>query len=1073
MVLQWSDRPGQNATLTTYDARMRCPTCGQDNPDQAKFCLECGSSLAGAAELATESRRVVSIVFADMAGSTAVGERLDPEALRRVQARYFDAMAEVIERHGGTVEKYIGDAVMAVFGIPRLHEDDALRAVRAADGMQRVLDPLNEELRADHGVEVRIRVGVNTGEVVAGDPGAGQRLVTGDAVNVAARLEQAAGADEVLLGGSTHRLVKDAVRVEPVDPLTLKGKSEPFPAFRLLEVMPDTMGHVRNLDAPMVGRDRELEILRQALRRVIDERTSHLFTLLGPAGVGKSRLVREFLMGASEARVLRGRCLSYGEGITYYALAEIVRAAAGLGDGVDAATVRSAVEALLGDADEATRIVAALGGVVGWSEPAGAEDTAWAVRKVLEHLARAQPLVLVIDDLHWAEPLLLDLVEHLADWARDAPVLLLVIARPELLELREGWGGGKVNATTILLEPLPGAAATELLDNLLGDNDLPHDAQERILAAADGNPLFVEEMVGMLIDDGLLRFDGQVWRAAEDLAHLTVPPTIQLLLAARLDRLDAEERAVVERGAVEGKVFHAGAVTSLVPEPLRAQVRPRLLTLARKELIRPDRAQFVGEDAFRFRHLLIRDAAYQAMPKEQRAELHERFAEWLEGVSGDRRDDYVEILAHHLEQAWRYRRELGEDDDATRALGNRAAAALRASAGRSMIRGDLLTSTHLLERGVEVATGADHDATLIDLAESLQERSQFLEADEVAARVTAAADPLVRLRTDLVRLVTTTWTDPTFRHEEGRTRLEELRERARALGSQELADRCDLSIGSIVFFSGNTEAFREIALGLLPRVDEMKLGERRAIAFGISAALSWGPLPANEGAGIPDQIQRVYGGSLLGRIRAQLLRAAARSMADDEPGFDEEAAIYDALYAELGDDSARYQGSQIRAEALWRFRRVDEAMRWGLATKAAYDRIGETGANSTMTALTAYFAVELGRHELAEELLADARRMASPDDFAAHVPIGWSTALLASARGDHATAMDEIERAYELIRVTDYVTYRAETQRVHGKLLAAAGRIDESGAAFDEALALFEGKGDVASAHRLVEERSP
>ena len=275
-----------------------------------------------------------------------------------------------------------------------------------------------------------------------------------------------------------------------------------------------------------------------------------------------------------------------------------------------------------------------------------------------------------------------------------------------------------------------------------------------------------------------------------------------------------------------------------------------------------------------------------------------------------------------------------------------------------------------------------------------------------------------------------------------------------------------------MFFGGNTEAFQEIARGLLPRVDEMKLGERRAIAFGISAALSWGPLPASEGAGIPGQVERVYGGSLLGRIRAQLLRAAARSMADDERGFDEEAARFDALYAELGDDSARYQGSQIRAEALWRFRRVDEATRWGLATKEAYDRIGETGANSTMTALTAYFAVELERHELAEELLADARRMASPDDFAAHVPIGWSTALLASARGDHATAMDEIARALAVIRATDYVTYQAETERVHGKVLGAAGRTDEAAAAFEIALALFERKGDVASVHRLLEERS-
>jgi class 3 adenylate cyclase len=309
---------------------MRCATCGQDNPDRAKFCLECGASLAPAAEPAAETRKVVTIVFADMAGSTAIGERLDPEALRRVQARYFDAMAEVIERHGGTVEKYIGDAVMAVFGIPRLHEDDPLRAVRAADDMQRALGPLNDELRREHDVEVRIRIGVNTGEVVSGDPAAGQRLVTGDTVNVAARLEQAATAGEVLLGDSTHRFVKDAVRVEPVEPLELKGKAERVPAHRLLEVLADTAGHVRNLDAPMVGRDKEHAILRQALQRVVVERTSHLFTLLGPAGVGKSRLVREFLAGATGARILRGRCLSYGEGITYYALAEIVREAVGL-----------------------------------------------------------------------------------------------------------------------------------------------------------------------------------------------------------------------------------------------------------------------------------------------------------------------------------------------------------------------------------------------------------------------------------------------------------------------------------------------------------------------------------------------------------------------------------------------------------------------------------------------------------------------------------------------------------------------------------------------------------------------
>ena len=1051
---------------------MRCATCGQDNPDRAKFCLECGASLTQTAEPAAETRKVVTIVFADMAGSTAIGERLDPEALRRVQARYFDAMAAVIEQHGGTVEKYIGDAVMAVFGIPRLHEDDPLRAVRAADDMQRALVPLNDELRRDHDVEVRIRIGVNTGEVVAGDPSAGQRLVTGDTVNVAARLEQAAGAGEVLLGETTYRLVKDAVRVEPVEPLELKGKTEPVPAHRLLAVLTDTAGHVRNLDAPMVGRDKEHDILRQALHRVIDERTSHLFTLLGPAGVGKSRLVREFLAEAAGARLLRGRCLSYGEGITYYALAEIVREASGLGDGADPATARSAVEALLDGIDDATTIAATIGGVLGWAEPAGAEDTAWAARKLFEHLARSRPLVLVIDDLHWAEPLLLDLVEHLADWTRDAPVLLLVIARPELLELRSGWGGGKVNATTILLEPLPGDAAIELLDNLLGENDLPAAARERILAAADGNPLFVEEMVGMLIDDGLLRFDGQMWRAAENLADLTVPPTIQLLLAARLDRLDAEERAVMERGAVEGKVFHAGAVTSLVPEGLRAQVRPRLITLARKELIRPDRAEFAGEDAFRFRHLLIRDAAYQAMPKEQRADLHERYAEWLEGASGERRDDYVEIFGHHLERAWRYRRELGVDDERTEALGNRAAEALRASADRTVTRGDLPTATHLLERAVAASTGATQEATRVELAELLLAQSRYADADvSAAALLEATDDPAIRIRARLVTLSVREQTDPEWRVDDSELPLLALREEAALLGDQMVIDMCEISYGRMRFFGGDTGTRRAISLRLLPRVDELPVLDRREVAFGLLGAVAWGPVPVDEGVASAEDVERIHGGSLLGRIRGTFWRAMIQSMRDDPEGFDAAMAEVDAMYDELGDATLRYLSGQLLSESLWRLGRVDDAVDWGLAVKAVYDDLGETGANSTLTGLTAYYACHRRSFELAEDLLPAARAMTADDDFAALVPVDWAEARLASARGEHARALEFVDAAAALLVPTDYLMFEAETARVRGHVLVAAGRVPEASQAFDAAIAMFERKGDVGSARRVAEQR--
>ena len=650
-----------------------CPTCGEENADRARFCQNCATPLTES-ERPSEVRKVVTIVFADVTGSTALGERLDPEALRRVMGRYFDEMSAVIERHGGTVEKFIGDAVMAVFGIPQLHEDDALRAVRAADGMRTALDTLNHDLERDHGVGLAARIGVNTGEVVAGDPSGGQRLVTGDAVNVAARLEQAAAPGEILLGESTHRLVKDAVEVTPVEPLDLKGKAEPVRASRLDVVLEDTAGHARHLDSAMVGRHKELEMLDHALDRVVTERTSHLFTLLGPAGVGKSRLVWEFVGPGTEATVLRGRCLSYGEGITYFPLVEIVQEAAGVGRTDDLATARSKLATLAEGAEDRDRIVALVAGLLSWGEPVAAEDGQWGVRKLLEHLAHERPLVCVFDDIHWAEPNFLELVEHLADWTRDAPLLLLCVARPELLELRPDWGGGKMNATTILLEPLAGDEVSHLVDNLLGRADIPATARARILEAAEGNPLFVEEMLGMLIDDGLLRFEDGAWRAVEDLAHVTVPPTIQLLLAARLDRLDAEERAVIERGAVEGKVFHAGAVTTLTPEGLRPQVPTRLLALARKELIRPDRAEFAGEDAFRFRHLLIRDAAYRAMPKEQRADLHQRFAEWLEGAAGERLAEYEEILGYHLEQAYRYRAELGSarrGDEGPGALGGR------------------------------------------------------------------------------------------------------------------------------------------------------------------------------------------------------------------------------------------------------------------------------------------------------------------------------------------------------------------------------------------------------------------
>jgi class 3 adenylate cyclase/tetratricopeptide (TPR) repeat protein len=1046
-----------------------CPSCSEPNGDRARFCQACGTALPAPVEAGGEVRKVVTIVFVDMVGSTQIGEALDPEALRRVQGRYFDALTTAIDAHGGTVEKYIGDAVMAVFGIPRVHEDDALRAVRAAVAIQEAIARLNAALEADHGLRIAIRIGLNTGEVVAGDPSAGQRLVTGDAVNVAARLEQAAASGEILISAATQRLVRDAVDVEPVEPLDLRGKSSPVDAFRLRSVSADASGHARHLDSPMVGRTTELDLVRRGLDRARTERTSYLFTLLGSAGVGKSRLVREFLDGVTDATILRGRCLSYGDGITFYAIGEIVQQAAGITDETDPVGALAQVSALLSGAEDGDRIARLVGGMFGWASPSSAEDASWAVRKLFEHVARTRPVVVVIDDIHWAEPLLLDLIEYLADWTRDAMLLILCVARPELLEIRPGWGGGKMNATAILLEPLGTDDAGTLLENLLGGANLPAGAHQRILAAAEGNPLFVEEMLGMLIDDGLLRHDDGGWRAASDLADLTVPPTIQLLLAARLDRLEAEERAVIERGAVEGKVFHTGAIASLAPEGLRAQVRPRLLALARKELIRPDRAEFAGEDAFRFRHMLIRDAAYQAMSKEQRADLHEKFARWLTRTVGDRLAEYQEILGYHLEQAYRFRAELGPTDERTRDLGREAGRALRASAERAQSRGDIRATTTLLERAIGLVDGFERAQATVELGEHLVFADRDAEAvrmlREFIASSDAAAWPGLRIRAQVFVVFGEASTDPSRSQEASHDEVRELLAEAEALGDVDTIDACLLGLGQWAFWLGRIHEQLEISQRLLPRVDDLKVIYRDWAAAGYKVAAFWGPTPVTEGLADLETSRRIVGDSVKAGLGIDLVALGLYVMADRTAEAD---ALIDRLQRASSDNPGIHLFSeQIFAECLWMLGRYDAAVAVLRSSKAYWDHHGETGINSTTTAQLARCLADTGHPDEAVGLIEEARSLAAADDFATAVEIGRATAAVATARGDHAAALAAIDGAVAALRPTDYLTMQADVSRRRGEILHAAGRADEAAASLRDALAMFDAKGDIASARRL------
>ncbi len=622
-----------------------------------------------------DTRRTVTTLIADLSGSTLAGEPLDPESARVPLDRCFQDLRPVLERHGGTVEQVVGDAVVAVFGMPLVHEDEL-------------------------GVRMTMRVGVNTGEVVVASGIGSAGLVTGDAVNVAVRLQQAAGSGEILLGEGTHHLVRRAIDAEPTGAIDPRRRSGSTRAFRLLAVTPGPAGHEQRFDSPLVGRERERRLLEAAFEQATADETCRLFTLLGPAGVGKSRLVHEFLrLVRPEAQVLRGRCPPYGERVAFWPVAETIKQAAGISDADTAAEVRVKIGALLGADQRASAIADQVAAIIGLSEtPSSSEETFRAIRSVYESIARVRPLAIVFDDAQWGEPFFLDLIEHLADTSRGAPIFLLVIARPELLDDRPGWAGGKLHTTSVLLGPLSEVEVSRLVANLLGGSAASPAVERKITEAAEGNPLFVEEFLAMLVEDGLVRRADDEWVGVADLATIATPASIKALLAARLDRLPITEREVLALAAVIGKTFTREAVEALVEPDALPEVARRLESVVRREIIRPDRSSPDILDAYRFRHILIRDAAYAALSKGERAELHERFADFQERAAGDRLSEYEEVIGYHLEQATHYRQGLGRNDERTRDLARRAAQLLGAAGIRAIQRGDGLASNRLLER---------------------------------------------------------------------------------------------------------------------------------------------------------------------------------------------------------------------------------------------------------------------------------------------------------------------------------------------------------------------------------------
>jgi len=992
----------------------------------------------------------VTVLFSDVTGSTTLGERLDPESMRRVLGRYFERSRVVLEHHGGTVEKFIGDAVMAVFGVPQLHEDDALRAVRAAVDLRRELQALNVALERELGLQLETRTGINTGEVVAG---AGQTLVTGDAVNVAARLEQVAEPGAILIGDATHRLVKDAVTAELLDPLSLKGKSGGVRAWRLDSVLEDVPGLARRLDARLVGRERELERLLAAYREAVAGSSCQLFTVLGPAGIGKSRLGQAFAESVQrDALVLHGHCLPYGEGITYWPLGEIVRSLGG----------EAALGQALEDAEDGALIGTRIRSAVGLSAaPAGNHETFWAIRRLFEELARERPLVVVLDDLHWAEPTFLDLVEYLATFTVSAAVVILCLARADLLDLRPTWSAPRPAAGCLTLTPLSDTEAAELVEVLAGAGQSNGDAA-RVIEAAEGNPLFLEQLLAMLEEDG-----GEA---------RTLPPTIHALLAARLDRLEPDERSVLERAAVEGRVFHRGAVGELSADDVRPELAHHLMTLVRKELVGPDRATFVGEDAFRFLHILIRDAAYGGMSKALRAELHERFAGWLERSARGSLEEHEEILGYHLEQASLLRGELGLADGRVHELARMAAERLGAAGRRALARGDDAGAGKLLSRAVELLPARDplRVELLPRLGQTLFLTAEFERAETVlreavehaeATGATAiAADACLGLLT--LRIVT----DPGTDLDEAWGELQGLIDVLERAGDDVGLARAALLADLIHHHRCQArERERAIERGLLHARRAGAVRVEAGLLARLAETLWLGPTPVAEAMRRCEEIVAQSDEMPAARATALHCLGALSAMAGQFDHARRLSAESRALWRQLGLKIAhaisalprgvieRLAGDRGAAESAFR------------AGYAELEEMGETAALSSFAWYLADLLIERGALEEAEQLSRVGEQLAQAGDVDAQV--GWrcTRARLLARRGESEAALGLAAEALARARGTDFSQLVGAALQASGDVLEACGRRAEASAHFAEAAAVYETKGDIVSAAAVRE----
>ena len=1035
-----------------------CASCGGPSAE-GRYCSRCGAPLGVGVPSGARARKVVTALFTDISGFTALGERLDPESLREVVERWFECADRAIERHGGAVETHIGDGVLAIFGVPVAHEDDVLRAARAALEIDEKLTELNQRLKQRHGVELRVSTGLDTGEVVVGDDPTGRSSTLGDAVNVAQQLEAAAEPGEVLVGEQTAQLLRGAATLEHAAPPGRQLEGVPIAARRLVVVAPETAVLPRSAAMPFVGRADELGRLREAFDQVRARRTPRLLTVLGPAGIGKSRLVRAFLDDVSAAsRAAVGRCLPYGEAITYWPLAEIVR---GLAGGTDEAAISSVVDGGATGARPASLIANRVARAVG-PDRGGvpAEEIQWGARRLLEAAAFAEPLVVVIEDIHWAAPTLLDLLEHVASFATDAPLLVVCLARPDLLEERPDWASvGGERASLLRLDPFSKAESNQLLEELGRDLDLTPDDQAALLRTAEGNPFFLHQLVAMRSEGG----EGPPG----------IPPTIHAVLTARIDRLDPGARAVLEVASIEGRTFHRGALTEALGDALADDLDAHLSALIRRELIRPAPADIQGEEGLRFSHILIRDATYALIPKRRRADLHEQHARWLERREDGSGAENPEVVGYHLERAFGYHLEVEPvARDRYLELARGGARHLGAAGRAALTRDDLPAGLDLLERaaGLLPETEPQRGGLLPELGMALTESGRLRDAETLLEGAIEEAivrsDDRAEAHAIVARLFARLQVDTEASAREIRERFEVL------LGTFEgVADDLGLNrlwrlralVHWIAARSADADAAWERAAQHARRCGDEK-GLADALVWLASSAY-FGPTPVDVGIARCEAIRAQLGGDR--RTQAGVLDSLAGLWAmrgefeTARRHLDERGAIL----AELG---RTMQSAVSHPQAFVALASGDPSAAEAVL-RDGYERLAQMGEKALLadTAIMLARAVhEQGRRDEAWELTRVATRAAAADDLA--VQITWRTqrALLLAERGIPDEAKRLSAEAVRLAAGTDWLSDRGDALLSHAKVLMAAGEAEAARAALREAAALYEEKGNIIGIQR-------